>query len=87
MSTYDLLLTNVRVVRHDRPEPELMDIGVTDGRISRVAPQMNVFSVGFTVKIGVGLLLLGMTLPYVAEWMDGHLQSSVADALRTIRVA
>lgn len=41
MSTYDLLLTNVRVVRHDRPEPELMDIGVTDGRISRVAPQID----------------------------------------------
>ncbi|WFF05727.1 dihydroorotase family protein [Micromonospora sp. WMMD1076] len=41
MSTYDLLLTNVRVVRHDRPEPELMDIGVTDGRISRVAPRID----------------------------------------------
>ncbi|MEU4634324.1 dihydroorotase family protein [Micromonospora chalcea] len=41
MSTYDLLLTNARVVRHDRPEPELMDIGVTDGRISRVAPQID----------------------------------------------
>ena len=41
MSTYDLLLTNVRVVRHDRPEPELMEIGVTDGRISRVAPQID----------------------------------------------
>ncbi|MEU7172200.1 MULTISPECIES: dihydroorotase [Micromonospora] len=41
MSTYDLLLTNVRVVRHDRPEPELMDIAVTDGRISRVAPQID----------------------------------------------
>ncbi|MEU1807414.1 dihydroorotase [Micromonospora aurantiaca (nom. illeg.)] len=41
MSTYDLLLTNVRMVRHDRPEPELMDIGVTDGRISRVAPRID----------------------------------------------
>jgi allantoinase len=36
--TYDLLVKNVRVVRHDRPEPETADIAVTDGRIVRVAP-------------------------------------------------
>lgn len=34
----DLLVTNVRVVRHDRPEAERADIGVADGRIVRVAP-------------------------------------------------
>ena len=35
---YDLLVTNVRVVRHDRPEAERADIAVRDGRIVRVAP-------------------------------------------------
>ncbi|MBO4205665.1 dihydroorotase [Micromonospora echinofusca] len=40
MPTYDLLLTNVRVVRHDRPEPEMLDVGVTDGRIARIAPRI-----------------------------------------------
>ncbi|MCS7475715.1 dihydroorotase family protein [Umezawaea endophytica] len=34
----DLLVTNVRVVHHDRPEAERADIGVVDGRIVRVAP-------------------------------------------------
>ncbi|MBB4905255.1 dihydroorotase [Actinophytocola algeriensis] len=34
----DLLVTNVRVVHHDRPEPERADIGVVDGKIVRVAP-------------------------------------------------
>jgi allantoinase len=34
----DLLVTNVRVVHHDRPEPERADIGVADGKIVRVAP-------------------------------------------------
>ncbi|MBJ7332210.1 MAG: flagellar biosynthetic protein FliR [Solirubrobacteraceae bacterium] len=70
--------------------PIFLAMVITDaafGMVSRVAPQLNVFSVGFTVKIGVGLVLLGMTFPYVAEWMDGNLQSSVADALRTIKVA
>ena len=36
--SYDLLVTNVRVVRHDRPEPETADIAVTDGKIAKVAP-------------------------------------------------
>lgn len=35
--SYDLLVTNVRVVRHDRPEPETADIAVTDGKIAKVA--------------------------------------------------
>ncbi|BCJ62433.1 dihydroorotase [Micromonospora endophytica] len=38
MSSFDLLLRNVRVVRHDRPDPEAADIAVADGRIVRVAP-------------------------------------------------
>ncbi|MFY1682768.1 dihydroorotase [Micromonospora sp. WMMD730] len=38
MSTYDLLLRDVRVVRHDRPDAEPVDVAITDGRISRVAP-------------------------------------------------
>ena len=33
----DLLVKNVRVVRHDWPQPRELDIGVTDGRISRLA--------------------------------------------------
>ncbi len=35
--SYDLLVQNVRVVRHDRPEPETADIAVTDGKIAKVA--------------------------------------------------
>ncbi|MEV7225802.1 MULTISPECIES: dihydroorotase family protein [Polymorphospora] len=38
MTAFDLLLRNVRVVRHDSAEPELTDIGVVDGRIARIAP-------------------------------------------------
>ncbi|RIV37636.1 dihydroorotase [Micromonospora radicis] len=38
MSSFDLLLRNVRVVRHDRPDAEPADIAVADGRIVRVAP-------------------------------------------------
>ena len=37
MAQFDLIVKNVRVVRHDRAEPEVADIGVVDGRIARVA--------------------------------------------------
>lgn len=33
------------------------------GLVARAVPQMNVFVVGFPVSIGVGLVLLGVTLP------------------------
>jgi flagellar biosynthetic protein FliR len=33
------------------------------GVIARVAPQMNVFSVGFPISIGVGITGLWLTLP------------------------
>src|SRR5438128_2079166 len=36
----DLLIKNVRVVRPTRPEVERGDIGVRDGRIARVAPEI-----------------------------------------------
>ncbi|MGW4485002.1 dihydroorotase [Amycolatopsis sp. NPDC004368] len=43
MATTELLVKNVRVVRPDDPEgsqPELLDIAVADGKITRVAPNL-----------------------------------------------
>ena len=40
MSSLDLLIRNVRVVRHDRPEPEALDIGIYGGTIARLAPNI-----------------------------------------------
>jgi flagellar biosynthesis protein FliR len=36
------------------------------GFIARVAPQINVFIIGFPVKVGLGLILLGISLPFFA---------------------
>ncbi len=38
-------------------------VNIVMGLIARVAPQMNIFSVGFPVSIGVGLAGLWLTLP------------------------
>ncbi|MBW7997456.1 MAG: flagellar type III secretion system protein FliR [Candidatus Glassbacteria bacterium] len=34
------------------------------GFIARTAPQINVFIIGFPVKVGMGILLLGISLPF-----------------------
>ena len=70
--------------------PVLLALIVTDaafGVVTRVVPTLNVFAVGFPAKICVGLLLLGVTLPFVGGWLADELQRSVGQALRMIRVA
>jgi flagellar biosynthetic protein FliR len=70
--------------------PVLLALILTDaafGMVSRVVPQLNVFAVGFAAKIVVGLLVLGVTLPFMAGWLSNELESSVSDALRMLRVA
>jgi flagellar biosynthetic protein FliR len=70
--------------------PVLLALMLTDaafGLISRVVPQLNVFAVGFPAKVAVGLLLIGVSMPFVAGWLADGVQGSVSDALRTLRVA
>ena len=41
----------------------LLLVNLTLGIISRVAPQMNIYAIGFPVTLGVGLIGIGVTLP------------------------
>jgi flagellar biosynthetic protein FliR len=45
----------------------LLFINLVLGAISRVAPQINIFSIGFPVTLGVGLLGLLLTLPALEQ--------------------
>ncbi len=70
--------------------PVLLALVLTDaafGVVSRVVPQLNVFAVGFPAKVAVGLLLIGVTLPFVASFLHDELQRSVASALSALKVA
>ncbi|MEU6075761.1 dihydroorotase family protein [Micromonospora sp. NPDC047074] len=60
MTSFDLLLRNVRVVRHDRPEPELLDVGVKDGRIARIAPAIEAGEAATVVDGGGRLAFPGV---------------------------
>jgi flagellar biosynthesis protein FliR len=70
--------------------PIVLAVILTDaafGVVSRVVPQLNVFAVGFSAKVTVGLLVLGVSLPFAAGWLADELQRSVAAALESLRVA
>jgi flagellar biosynthesis protein FliR len=70
--------------------PVLLAATLTDvafGLVSRVMPQLNIFAVGFPAKVTVGLVMVGVSLPFVVGWLGDELQGSVAAALRTLRVA
>jgi flagellar biosynthetic protein FliR len=49
--------------------------------------QLNVFAVGFPVKIVAGLLVIGVSLPFVSGWLSDQLAVSVESALRSLRLA
>jgi flagellar biosynthesis protein FliR len=57
------------------------------GLMARVMPQLNVFAVGFPAKIAIGLLVMGISLPFVGGWISDQVQVSVSSALRSIHVA
>jgi flagellar biosynthetic protein FliR len=55
------------------------------GLVARTIPQMNVFTVGFPLKIALGLVALGMTLPLLAAVLERQfsvLESAVIQLLR-----
>ena len=69
--------------------PIVLALILTDaafGIVSRVVPQLNVFAVGFPAKVVVGLVLMGVTLPFVATWLSDELEASVSTALQTLQV-
>jgi flagellar biosynthesis protein FliR len=70
--------------------PVLLAVLITDaamGMVARVMPQLNVFAVGFPAKIAVGLLVMGVSLPFVGGWIAGQMQVSVSSALQSLHVA
>jgi flagellar biosynthetic protein FliR len=70
--------------------PVLVAMVITDaalGVVSRVVPQLNVFSTGFPAKMIVGLMLIGVSLPFVSGYIGDQLETTVVTALRTLRIA
>ncbi|MFZ6725997.1 flagellar biosynthetic protein FliR [Undibacterium sp. MH2W] len=61
----------------------LLLTNVALGILTRAAPQLNIFGIGFTITISVGLLILGMILPYLALPMEILFQHGI-DAIQSL---
>jgi flagellar biosynthetic protein FliR len=67
--------------------PVIVTLFLTDvalGIIARTVPQMNVFIVGFPLKIGAGLLILGASMPFFNYVLTKMIQGMDRDLLRLI---
>ena len=56
----------------------LMFVNLALGIISRVAPQMNIFAVGFPVTLAVGLIGITVTLPMLDQPFMGLMERAVS---------
>jgi flagellar biosynthetic protein FliR len=70
--------------------PVILALVLTDaafGLVTKVVPQLNVFSVGVPAKVLVGILLITASLPFVAGYVSDELESSVRTALGSLGVS
>jgi flagellar biosynthetic protein FliR len=84
------IFTDVFTAALEIAAPVLVALLITDvafGIVSRVVPQLNVFAVGFPTKVAVALLVVGASLPFVANWISEQLSVSVGSALGVLHVA
>jgi flagellar biosynthetic protein FliR len=70
--------------------PAILTLLISDvafGMVSRVVPQMSVFSVAFPLKVGIALLVVAASLPFMGGWISDQVAGSVFAALHSLRIA
>ena len=60
----------------------LLITNVALGILTRAAPQLNLFGIGFPITLGVGLLVIAMTLPYLGT----PVQNLFLDGIERVRL-
>jgi flagellar biosynthetic protein FliR len=79
----DLFTVGVRIAA-----PVVVVLLLTNGTLgvlARTMPQMNVFVVGFPINVGVGLIVLGASLPFTFRLLEmrfGELEPTLAGMVR-----
>ena len=54
----------------DGPIAALLITNLSLGILTRTAPQLNIFAVGFPITIGVGFIVLALVIPFLAPFLD-----------------
>jgi len=83
----DLAASTIFVAALEIAAPALLALLITDiafGLVSRVMPQLNVFAVGFPMKIGVALLVVIAALPFLGGFISNQVASAVTSALQAV---
>jgi len=55
------------------------------GILTRSAPQLNIFAIGFPITLGVGLIALDITLPYLAPQFEHMFRNGLEATAAVIR--
>lgn len=63
----------------------LLITNIALGILTRAAPQLNLFGIGFPITIGVGFLMVSMTMPYMLLPMENAFQSSI-EAIKSLAI-
>jgi flagellar biosynthesis protein FliR len=65
----------------------LLIANIALGVLTRAAPQLNLFAVGFPVTLGVGIVLLSVTMPWLAPTVASMLEHGATNAGEFLRAA
>lgn len=57
------------------------------GIMTRAAPQLNVFSVGFPITLAAGFVVLAIILPYFVPWFDRLIHDALEMTMQIMRLA
>ncbi len=64
----------------------LLITNIALGILTRAAPQLNIFGIGFPITIGVGFIMIGVVLPYLMNPFINLMQEGI-DAMGRITIA
>jgi flagellar biosynthesis protein FliR len=87
VSGAELAFSSIFVSALEVAAPVMLALLICDvafGLVSKVVPQLNVFSVAFPLKVGVALLVVSASLPFLGGWMSDQMYTSVATALHAL---
>lgn len=64
----------------------LLITNIALGILTRAAPQLNLFAVGFPVTLAVGFFVLALSIPYLSPLLDRLTQEGLGTALNLVKL-
>jgi flagellar biosynthetic protein FliR len=65
----------------------LLLVEVVMGIINRVIPQMNIFMISLPLKIAVGLVVIGLSIPYFLRFLEGLFGQMYQNLILLLKIA